>query len=114
MKLNTGTILIVLISSLFCGIMVLSLGVGAEFTKVNTIMSPVICGGEKLEATWEYNESHPHKAIFDSRWVCVDEKFGTTQDASLKTNLVSGTIYGILIFAAFIVSWIWLNRPENK
>ena len=113
MKLNISTVLIFLVFSLFCGIMILSLGIGAEFTSVNKIMAPMICSGGKLEATWEYNVSHPGKAIFDSRWVCIDKRTGIINDVSTKTNLIAGAIYGLLIFAAFIGSWLWVNRPGN-
>jgi hypothetical protein len=113
-KLNLSTVLIFLVISLFCGTVILSLGIGAEFVSVNKVMGPVICGGGKLDAAWEYNVSHPHKTIYGSRWVCVDETAGTRQDASLRTNLIAGTIYGLLIFAAFIISWVWVNRPESK
>ena len=113
MKLNPSILLISLVFSLFSGIMVISLGVGAEFTAINKIMAPLICGGGKLEATWEYNVSHPGMAIFDSRWVCVDETTDIPREASLKTNLVAGTAYGLLMFAAFILLWIWVNRVRN-
>ena len=39
MKLNISSIVILLASSLFCGVFIISLGIGAEFTAVNTVMS---------------------------------------------------------------------------
>ena len=103
MKLGITTALIFLIFSLFCGIVILSIGLGSDFTPINTVMGPVICGEGKLQAAWEYNVSHPGKTHYDSRWVCVDDTTGTALEASLKTNLVAGTIYGLLMFAALII-----------
>ena len=104
MKLGITTALIFLIFSLFCGIVIISIGTGNEFTAVNKVTGPLICGGGKLEAAWEYNVSHPGKTIYDSQWVCVDDTAGTALDASVKTNLIAGTIYGLLMFAALIIS----------
>ena len=118
MKLDKSIIifiLVLLVFSLFSGIFIISLGIGSEFTTVNTIMSPLVCGGEKLEVAWEYNVAHPGKTFFSSRWLCVDETTGAAQDASTKTTLISGVVYGLLIFAAFFIArWLLLSKPNQS
>jgi hypothetical protein len=115
MKLNVSTVLILFVFSLFCGIMIISIGMGNEFTAINKVMGPLVCnGGVKLEAAWEYNVSHPGKAIYDSQWVCVDDPAATALDVSLKTNLVAGTTYGLLMFAVLLIIWAWVNRSGSK
>ena len=114
MKLNISIIIILLVFSLFCGVFIISLGIGSEFTTVNTIMSPLVCGSEKVEVALEYNVAHPGKTFFGSRWLCVDETTGTARDASTKTILISGIIYGLLIFVAFITCWLWVNRQNRN
>jgi len=111
MKPDGSSMTVLLVLSLFCGIIIIALGLGAEYTSVNKVMGPLICGREKLEVAWEYNVSHPGKAVLDGRWLCVDETAGTVQDASIKTILISGLVYGLLIFAAFMGRWKWVNQP---
>lgn len=114
MKLNISTLGILVVFSLFCGVFIISLGIGSEFTTVNTVMSPLVCGTEKVEVAWKYNVAHPGQTFFGSRWLCVDETTGAAQDASTKTTLISGIVYGLLIFAAFIVYWLWANRHNTS
>ena len=114
MKLDKSITIIMLVFSLFCGIVIIALGVGSEFTTVNTIMSPLVCGREKVEAAWKYNIAHSGNTFFNSRWLCVDETTGNAQDASIKTILISGVVYGLLIFTAFIVRWLWVNRSSQS
>ena len=114
MKLNISIIIILLVISLFCGIFIISLGIGSEFTTVNTVMSPLVCGTGKIEVAWEYNVAHPGHTFFGSRWRCVDETTGDAQDASTKTTLISGIVYGLLIFAIFIFWWLWMHRSSQN
>ena len=114
MKLNISTIIILLVFSLFCGVFIISLGIGSEFTTVNTVMSPLVCGTEKIEVAWEYNVAHPGHAFFGSRWLCVDETTRAAQDASMKTTLISGVVYGLLIFAIFIFWGLWMHRSSQN
>jgi hypothetical protein len=104
MKLEITTALIFLVFSLFCGIVIISIGIGNEFTAINTVMGPLICGEGKLEAAWEYNVSHSGKTIYDSQWVCADDTTGAALNESVKTNLVAETVYGLLMFAVLIIS----------
>ena len=114
MKLNISIIVILLFFSLFCGVFIISLGIGSEFTAVNTIMSPLVCGGDKMEVAWQYNVAHPGQTFFGSRWLCVDETTGAAQDASTKTTLISGIVYGLIIFAIIMARWIWMNRSSQS
>ena len=114
MKLNISIIIILLVFSLFCGVFIISLGIGSEFTTVNTVMSPLVCGTGKIEVAWEYNVAHPGHTFFGSRWLCVDETTGAAQDASTKTTLISGVVYGLLIFAIFIFWWLWMHRSSQN
>ena len=114
MKFNLSTSIILLAFSLFCGVFIISLGIGSEFTAVNTVMSPLVCGTQKIEVAWEYNVAHPGKTFFGSRWLCVDETSGAAQDASIKTTLISGLVYGLLIFAIVIFWMLWMNRSSQN
>ena len=114
MKLNISILIILLVFSLFCGVFIISLGIGSEFTAVNTIMSPLVCGAQKIEVAWEYNVAHPGQTFFGSRWLCVDKTTGAARDASTKTILISGIVYGLLIFVAFITWWLWVNRQNRS
>ena len=113
MKLNVSNIVILLVFSLFCGVFIISLGIGSEFTTVNTVMSPLVCGIERIEVAWQYNVAHPGKTFFGSHWLCVDETTGAAQDASTKTNLISGLVYGLMLFAIVIAWWLWANRSRQ-
>jgi len=113
MKFDKITIFILLGFCLFCGVFIISLGIGSEATAINTVMSPLICGGGKLETAYEYNVSKVGPAVFGSRWVCVDEVSAVARDASLKTNLIAGSIYGLLLFAG-LVGWSFLANRAGK
>ena len=117
MKLDKNMIilpLVMLVFSVFSGIFVISLGIGSEFTTVNTVMSPLVCGTERIEVAWQYNVAHPGRTFFGSRWLCVDESTGAAQDASTKTTLISGVVYGLIIFLIIIVYWLWANRSSQS
>ena len=114
MKLSLSILIILLIFSLFCGVFIISLGIGSEFTTVNTVMSPLVCGSQKIEVAWEYNVAHPGQTFFGSRWLCVNETTGTAQDASIKTTLISGVVYGLLLFAIVIFWGLWVNRSSQN
>jgi hypothetical protein len=73
-----------------------------------------VCGTEKIEVAWQYNVAHPGKTFFGSRWLCVDETSGAAQDASMKTTLISGVVYGLLIFAIFIFWGLWMHRSSQN
>jgi hypothetical protein len=114
MKFEKGLLFIFLGVCIFCGVFIISLGVGSEFTAINKIMSPFICGGDKLEAAWVYNVSRVGPTIFDSRWVCVDKVTFVGRDASLKTNLIAGFLYGLLLFAGMVGWSFWAaGRPAK-
>ena len=77
------------------------------------MMSPLVCGGDKMEVAWEYNVAHPGHTFFGSRCLCVDETTGAAQGAIMQTTLISGLVYGLLIFAIIIARWIWTNRANQ-
>jgi hypothetical protein len=94
--------------SFFMGTVAMSIGAGSEFTALNTIMSPLVCPGDVIVASWEYSGPHHLSSGPDlsTRWICVNESTGEAHVAGFRTILTAGTVYGLLIAIA-IGLWWW-------
>ena len=115
MKLDKAVILGLLVMSLFVGIIIISIGFGSEFTFLNTVMSPLVCPGEKIVPAWEYDGPElPFDVSVQGRWVCVDRSTGVGHAEGLKTTFIAGIVYGILILGTVILLSWWVNRRDQN
>ena len=116
MKLDKAFILGLLVVSLFTGIIIISIGFGTEFTFLNTIMSPLVCPGDKIVPAWEYDGPLDTGVGPDLRyrWICVNESTGEAHIAGYRTIFTAGAVYGLLITGTVILRLWWVNRQGNS
>jgi hypothetical protein len=98
----------VLISALFTGTVVISIGVGSELTSVNTVMSPLVCPGDEIVPAWQYR-GYPKLAdgpALRTRWICVNKATGAAHVAGYRTIFTAGIVYG-LILAVVALAVLW-------
>jgi hypothetical protein len=101
MKRTIGIAAGVLIAGLFTGVVVISIGLGSEFTSINTVMSPLVCPGDDLVPAWRYR-GRPKLAdgpALRTRWICVDAATGDAHVAGYRTIATAGAIYGLILSA---------------
>lgn len=94
-----GAALALLAASLFSGIVVISIGVGSEFTAINTVMSPLVCPGDVIIPVWTYKRPRQFASGPDlsTRWLCVNRKTGEAHVAGYRTIFTAGAVYGAIL-----------------
>jgi hypothetical protein len=108
LKLDKTFLLGLLVVSLFAGIVIISIGLGTEFTFLNTVMSPLVCPGDRIVPAWEYDGPLDTGVGPDlrTRWICVNESTGEAHSAGYRTIFTAGTVYAMLITGVVILnSW---------
>lgn len=113
MKLDISTVIILFVISLFCGVIIVAIGLGAAFPVINRVATPLACNGQLQLSTDTYSYQ-PGEQTTTITWFCVDEKTGAKKDVSWKIILTAGLVYSLLIFAAFTVRWLVVNRPGQS
>jgi len=114
MKLNLGMALMLLGVSMFCGIIIISIGFGAAFPVIDRVAAPFVCAGRELELEQQSYSYRPGEVTTTVTWYCTDEQTGAREDVSLQTALVSGVIYGAVIFVVAVIWWLVANRPGQN
>jgi hypothetical protein len=116
MKLDLSFILGLLVVSLFTGIIIISIGFGTEFTFLNTMMSPLVCPGDKIVPVWKYDGPLDTGVGPDLRyrWICVNESTGVDRVAGYRTIFTAGTVYALLISGTVIIRMWWANRQGHE
>jgi hypothetical protein len=96
-----------LVFSFFMGTVAVSIGAGSDLTALNTIMSPLVCPGHVIVASWDYRGPHHLSSGPDlsTRWICVNESTGDAHVAGYRTILTAGAVYGMLIAVAIGIWW---------
>ena len=116
MKLDKAFILGLLVVSLFTGIIIISIGFGSEFTFLNTVMSPLVCPGDKIVPAWKYDGPLDTGVgpELRTRWICVNESTGEAHIAGYRTIFTAGAVYGLLITGTVIFRLWWANRGDQN
>lgn len=104
------TCLTVLGVSMFCGIILIAIAVGAIIPKViDPIAKPFVCKNGNLEITQNTTSYRPGESDTWTTDTCVDSATGNQQDVSFQTTLAAGVIYGLIIFAISVIVIIWYD-----
>ncbi len=114
MKLTLGTVLMLLGASMFCGIIIISIGFGAAFPVIDRVATPFVCAGRELELEQRSYSYRPGEVTTTVTWYCTDEQTGAREDVSLQTSLASGLIYGAVTFVVAVIWWLLANRPGQE
>lgn len=116
MKFNASTLIWVFIWSIFMGITVGSIGIGAIFPPANLIAKPFVCpAGEMQLETQGYNVS-PVETVTTLTWYCSDPATGVREELGIfPMSLYAGAIYGLLLFAVIaLVLWFRAFRASQN
>lgn len=115
MKIDKGFILGLLVVSLFVGVVIISIGFGTEFTFINTVMSPLVCPGDKIVPAWKYDGPLYTGVGPDLRyrWICVNESTSEAHVAGYRTIFTAGAVYALLISGAIISRMWWASRTTH-
>ncbi len=101
--------------SMFCGIILVAVALGAIIPKVvNPIAKPLVCSNGNLEITQNTTSYRPGESDTWTTDTCVDSATGQQQDVSLQTTLGAGIIYSLIIFAIIIVWRIFSQITSGK
>src|SRR5436305_286274 len=96
-KRGFSTVIVALFWSVFFGITVFAIGIGALFPQINRISAPFVCPAGELD--WEeatYRPS-PGSTVTTITWVCADTRTGKKEVIEgVGPNLIAGTIYGLI------------------
>ena len=99
--------------SLFCGLIMISVALGAIFPRlVNPIAKPLVCANGRLEITQNTTSYKPGESDTWTTNTCVDSATGARQDVSLQTTLAAGGIYSLII-AVIIVVWGKVSQRDS-
>jgi L-lactate permease len=99
--------------SMFCGIILVSVALGAIIPKViNPIAKPLVCSNGNLEITQNTTSYRPGESDTWTTDTCVDSATGQQQDVSLQTTLGAGIIYSLIIFVIIMV-WCLFSRKNS-
>jgi hypothetical protein len=88
---------------LFFGITVISIGIGAVLTPLQSISAPFVCGGPAELETQHYSYK-PGQSGYTITWYCTDPETGEKVDRTFPLILASGVIYGVAL-GLVILAW---------
>ena len=91
--------LILLGLSLFCGFIGITIGIGSMVTPLNQIARPIVCGNQRMEIIQHKYSYRPGETTTSIEAYCVDDQTGQKVKRTGLVQLVSGIIYGLMIFA---------------
>ena len=101
--------------SMFCGIILVAVALGAIIPRViNPIAKPLVCSNGNLHITQNTTSYRPGESDTWTTDTCVDSTTGQQQDVSLQTTLGAGIIYSLIIFAIIIVWQIFSQITSGK
>ena len=121
MKDKIIPILMVLGISMFCGIIVIGIGLGSVFIPLNGIGASIVCGDRDLNIVQNSYNYIPGQETTTITAYCVDAQTGENQevtaqlyDVTFKLQMVNGVIFGILFFVFGMFFLRWAARRLNK
>ena len=121
MKDKIIPVLMVLGLSMFCGIVVISMGLGGVITPLNQIGGLIVCGDQQLQIEQNTYAYIPGEGTTTITAYCVDEQTNAKQevtrelnDVTTKLQIVTGIIFGLIIFVLSMLFLNWAARRLNK
>ncbi len=116
MKLNGGTLLLVLFWCLFMGVTAISIGFGAVFPSMNRIAKPFVCPRGEMQVESQNYYPSPGTTVTTRTWYCVDASSGEKKELGIfPMALYAGLIYGLLLFlGVYLVMFLRSNRSPGE
>ncbi len=113
MKPNWSTLAWVFFGSLFAGVFICGIGLGAAVPAINYVAAPIVCpGGQMTSSSQSYTVSPTTSGDVVSLY-CVDKSTGSATPVYMfPTVCFSGLIWGVLIFVV-IYAFMYFRRRGN-
>jgi hypothetical protein len=107
--------LTILIISLLGGFLVSTI-LGTLNLPLNQIATPIVCGDNQLMQTISIPQKTAGTKNSTIQVYCVDDTTGErlSEDISTPVTVVTGTIYGLIIFFAALIAMRWNKNMRNK
>jgi hypothetical protein len=100
--------------SLFCGIVVISIGIGSLFPQINQIAKPIVCGSDVMEVKQHVYHYRPGETSWTINAYCVDSTTGVKKDVTGLVQLVAGMIYSVIPLITLIILSIIFRDKGDK
>jgi hypothetical protein len=102
------------IFSIFMGVVVIAIGLGAAFPYLNIIAKPFVCFNGKMVYEQTVSNPLPTTTYTQLSWYCVNGKSGArTELGVFPMALFSGAFYGFLLFLVIFVFWL-INQIRGQ
>jgi hypothetical protein len=82
--------------SLFCGVIVIAIGIGSAFPQLDQIAGPIVCGNNELQIVQHVSHYQPGETNWTISAYCVDDKTSEKRDVTNLVQLVAGAIYSVI------------------
>ncbi len=111
--LRIGTLVSMLLASMFCGILMISVAAGSIWPQMNSIAGPLVCGSNKLEIT-QYSHSYtPGSVDTVTTDYCVDPVTENKQEVTGGITLVAGLIDSLFLFGIMLVWTLGMKLKQS-
>ena len=116
MKFKTSTLIWVFVWSIFMGVTVGSIGLGAVFPSANLIAKPFVCPNGQMQLETQGYDVSPVETVTTLTWYCADRASGVREELGIfPMSLYAGAIYGLLLFAVIaLVLWFKAYRAAKN
>jgi hypothetical protein len=86
------------LGSMFVGIIIISIGLGAALPVIEQISAPIVCPGSKLQLQSDYYYPRPGETDITRTYYCAKTPGEVTKDITFKVMLVAGVEFGLILF----------------
>lgn len=108
-----GSLIALLVGSLFCGIVMFSVAVGSIWPGVNAIAGPIVCGSRQLQIT-QYSHSYtPGSVDTVTTDYCVDPTSGSKQEVTGAIVFVAGLIDSLILFVVLLAATVMIRFRQG-
>lgn len=88
---------------LFCGYMIISVGLGSVCPSLYKVASPILCGSDqRLEVVQHRHSWRPGTVMWTAKVYLIDESTGKKEDRTGVVKLAAGAVYGLGIFVLLL------------
>jgi hypothetical protein len=90
--------------SLFCGVVVVSGGLGGFFPQINQVAGPLVCGSAEMQVEQHVHSYRPGATSYTVSIYCIDPASGAKNDVTGQAQLIAGAIYSLILFLPLLLA----------
>ena len=106
MNANVRTVLSLAGISLFVGVIIVSIGLGAAIPDIERVAAPLVCGGGSLQLESQSYSYRPGDVTTTRTWYCLEAGGGAPQDITWSVVFAAGLVYSAVIFVVLLIWWL--------